>query len=367
MINAVGYANKNSHSALKPFEFQRRNLGQNDVLIEIMFCGVCHSDVHQVRNEWKNTVYPCMPGHEIVGRVKKVGDKVKKYAVGDVVGVGCMVDSCHQCPSCGEKLENYCENGATGTYNGNMRYPSEENLTFGGYSNVIVAPESFVLKIPGSLKPAEAAPILCAGVTTYSPLKHWNIGKGKAVGVVGLGGLGHMAVQIAVALGAIVTVITTSPDKSDTARELGAHDVIDSTNKEIMKAREASLDFILSTIPESHDVNPYIALLKRDGILTVVGCLAPTAKPVDLSKMILDRKSIASSVIGSIAETQEVLDFCAKHNIAARTQIISIEDINEIHTKVDKGEMDFRYVIDMSTLKKTDEKSGLFEKLGLTG
>ena len=364
MIDAIGFATKHASGKLHPMEIQRSEPAANEVQIDIMFCGVCHSDVHQARNEWKNTVYPCMPGHEIVGRVVKADAGVTKYKVGDLVGVGCMVDSCHHCDACNEGLENYCEEGFLATYNGNMRTPTKENLTYGGYSNSIVVREDFVLSIPENLDPAAAAPILCAGVTTYSPLRYWDVGPGTKVGVVGLGGLGHMAIQLATAMGAEVTLITTSPDKSDDAKKLGAVNVIVSDDKDAMKNNEATLDFILSTIPQSHDINPYITLLRREGVITVVGCIAPTTKPIDLSKMLPDRKNLGTSLIGSIAETQEVLDFCSEHNITANIQIIPIDQVNEAFDKIDRGEIDFRYVIDMATIKGMKEDKTFLEKAG---
>lgn len=350
MINAIGYATKSAHGKLKPFEFERAEPKSNEVEIDVLFCGVCHSDIHQARNEWKNTVYPCLPGHEITGTVSKVGTSVKKFKTGDIVGVGCMIDSCHECDNCKQGNENYCEKGFLATYNGNIRNPSEENNTFGGYSNKMVVREDFVLKIPSSLGPAEAAPIMCAGVTTYSPLKHWNVGKGSKVGVVGLGGLGHMATKIAVAMGAEVTVISTTPEKKEDALSYGARKFVVSDDNKDMKENEKSLDFILSTIPESHDVNVYFPLLKTNGILAIVGCIAPTKKPVDLSEIIMDRKSLATSLIGSIRETQEVLDFCAAHKIAPVIKKIEAEQINDAFDKVNDKKADFRYVIDMSTL-----------------
>ena len=352
MIQAIGYATKTSHGKLKPFEFERNEPRPNEVQIAIQYCGVCHSDVHQAKNEWKNTVYPCLPGHEIVGTVEAIGNQVKKFRKGDIVGVGCMIDSCHECEPCKAGLENYCEKGFLATYNGNSMNPAKENNTFGGYSNKIVVREDFVLRIPPTLKVSDVAPILCAGVTTYSPLKHWKVGPGTKVGIVGLGGLGHVAVKLAKAMGAEVTVITTSEEKKADAIKLGAKEAIYSKNDEEMKAHEKSLDFILSTIPQPHDANPYIALLKQDGILTIVGCLAPLSKPIDMSKMIMNRKSMVSSLIGGIAETQEVLDFCAAHRILPDTKLIGIEEVNEAFESVDKGEIDFRYVIDMSTIKK---------------
>ena len=329
--------------------------------IDILFCGVCHSDIHQVKNEWKNTIYPCMPGHEIIGRVSKVGSTVTRFKIGDIAGVGCMIDSCHHCESCKQGLEQYCKEGFLATYNGNMRHPTEKNLTYGGYSSLIIVREDFVLQIPSNLDPAAAAPLLCAGITTYSPMKYWKIGKGTKMGIIGLGGLGHVAIKIAIALGAEVTIITTSANKMKDAKLFGATNVILSSDKEAMKKNTNSLDFILSTIPQPHDANPYIELLKRDGVLTVVGCIAPLEKSLDLSKIIPNRKSLGTSLIGGIAETQEVLDFCSKHNIVATIQKISIDKINDAFKKVDAGEVDFRYVIDMSTL--AGKKESLISKV----
>jgi uncharacterized zinc-type alcohol dehydrogenase-like protein len=363
MVKIIGYAANNSHADLKPMNIERSEPANNEVEITILYCGVCHSDIHQARNEWKNTVYPCMPGHEIVGRVNRVGANVTKYKVNDLVGVGCMVDSCHQCESCQEGLEQYCKNGFLATYNGNMRTPKKENLTYGGFSSLIVVREDFVLKIPENLEPAAAAPLMCAGVTTFSPMRHWKVGKGTRVGIIGLGGLGHMAIKLAIALGAQVTLITTSENKVEDAHGLGAKNVIISANDEEMKKNKDTLDFILSTIPQSHDVNPYMSLLRRDGVLTIVGCIAPLKNALDLGKMIPDRKTLSSSLIGGIAETQEVLDFCGKHNIVSNIQIIPIDKINEAFKEIDAGHVDFRYVIDMSTLaNKTPEKT-LMEKI----
>lgn len=365
MIEAIGYAAKHSFSSLQPISIQRREPQENEIQIDIMFCGVCHSDVHQARNEWKNTIYPCMPGHEIIGRVVKTGSKAAKFKVGELAGIGCMIDSCHHCESCKEGLEQYCDKGFLGTYNGNSRNPSKENLTFGGYSNTIVIREDFALKIPANLDPAKACPIMCAGITTYSPMRHWKVGKRTKLGIVGFGGLGNMAIKLANALGAQVTLITTSPEKAADAHKAGVKKVINSTNKGEMKENENSLDFILSTIPQPHDANPYFALLKRDGVLTVVGCIAPLKSALDLSKLIPDRKSLATSLIGGIAETQEVLDFCSHHQIVADIKIISIDEINEAFESVDKGEADFRYVIDMSTLKGKEEEKGLLSLFSL--
>jgi len=365
MSKAIGYAAKHSVSELRPMSIERREVSGTDVAIEILFCGVCHSDVHQVHNDWKNTIYPCMPGHEIVGRVTAVGGDVTKYKVSDTVGVGCMVDSCHRCKSCREGLQQYCEEGFIATYNGNQRTPTEENRTYGGYSDSIVVREDFVLRIPENLNPAAAAPLLCAGVTTYSPMRHWKVGAGTKVGIVGFGGLGQVATKLAHAMGADVTVITTSEKKIDDAMKIGAAGVIVSTDEKSMKSHVASLDFILSTIPESHDANPYMTLLRRDGIYAVVGCIMPLKGSLDLSKMIVDRKSLVTSLIGGIAETQEVLDFCGEHNIVSEVQMISIDEVNDAFSHLAKGDVDFRYVIDMSTIKGKQEDDSLLGKVGL--
>lgn len=365
MTPTLGYAAKHSVSDLRAMTIDRREPAANDVAIDILYCGVCHSDVHQVKNEWKNTVYPCMPGHEIVGRVTATGNDVTKFAPGDVVGVGCMVDSCHECASCREGLEQYCEQGFLATYNGNMRNPSKDNLTFGGYSERIVVREDFVLRIPAGLPLDGVAPLMCAGVTTYSPLRHWNAGKGTVVGIVGLGGLGHVAVKLARAMGADVKVITHTAEKRQAALDLGASDVIVSTDSKAMDAHEKSLDLILSTIPEPHDPNPYMALLKRDGTYVVVGCIAPLTKPLDLSAMVPDRRSLGSTLIGGIAETQETLDFCAEHGITANVQVIAIDEINEVFKRVDDGEVPYRFVIDMATLQGKTEDASLAAKVGL--
>ena len=364
MINAIGYANHSAHGKLKPFAFERKEPTGNEVQIDIQYCGVCHSDVHQAKDEWKNTNYPCLPGHEIVGKVVRTGPNARKFKVGDLAGVGCMISSCGECPNCREGLENYCDRGPTATYNGNMVEPQKSDNTFGGYSNTIVVREDFALRIPPNLDPAAAAPILCAGVTTFSPLRHWGVKKGTRVGVIGLGGLGHMAVKIAVAMGAEVTVITTSPEKSETARKLGAKSVIVSKEKKEMEAAEKSLDFILSTVPETHDVNPYLPLLKRDGVLTIVGCLQPLAKPLEMTELIMQRRSIGTSVIGGIRETQDVLDFCAQYGVAPDIRKISIDQVNDAFDSLDARKADFRYVIDLATLNGKQAEEGLLEKIG---
>ncbi len=368
MIKALGYAAKHSFSRLKPMEFERDEPGPGEVRIEVLYCGVCHSDIHQVKNEWGNTVYPCMPGHEAVGRVTQAADG-GRYKVGDLVGVGCMIDSCRSCEPCREGDENYCEgpNSWLATYNGPMiaskKAVGGQNVygrdnTFGGYSNVLVVREEFVLRISEGLAPEQAAPILCAGVTTYSPLKHWGVKPGDKVGVVGLGGLGHMAVKLARAMGAEVTVFTTSADKKADAEALGAaHVTIEKevTGKaEELTATPGSFDLILSTVPEKHDVNAYVALLKRDKSLVIVGALEPMA-PVNNQAVAFHRRSVSGSLIGSIAETQEVLDFCAEHGIASDVQVIPIQEINTAMKRVEKGDVRFRYVIDMATLAADGE------------
>lgn len=361
MIKAMGYANHHSFTRLKPLEFEREEAGAGEVEIDILFCGVCHSDIHQAKNEWSNTVYPCMPGHEIVGRVAKVGPGVTRHGVGEMVGVGCMIDSCRQCEPCHAHEENYCEgpNAWLATYNGPMvpaaKAPTQANMygrdnTMGGYSNVIVVKEDFVLKIPAGLRPEVAAPILCAGVTTYSPMKHWGVKAGDHVGVIGFGGLGHMAAKIAKAMGAQVTMFTTTEDKLADAPRMGLTGVLES-DKDALKSLAMSFDFILSTVPEKHDLNPFLPLLKRNATLTVVGALEPLA-PVNNMERAMHRKSIAGSLIGSIAETQEVLDFCAEHAIGPEIQIIAIQDINDAFREVEKGDVRYRYVIDMASLKQ---------------
>ena len=360
MITAKGYGTKHSFTDLKPYQFEREEAGAHDVEIEVLFCGVCHSDIHQVKNEWSNTVYPCVPGHEIVGRVRRVGAHVGKHAVGDLVGVGCMIDSCQACAPCRGGEENYCEspNSWLATYNGPMvpaeEAPDGQNIygrdnTFGGYSDVVVVKEDFVLKIPASLAPEVAAPILCAGVTTYAPMKHWGVKAGDKVGVLGFGGLGHMAAKLAKAMGAEVTVFTREKDKLDEAQHLGVTGVLEDDEKALEQLAN-SFDFILSTVPEKHDVNPFVELLKRDATLCVVGALEPL-KPIDNQALAFHRKSVAGSLIGSIAETQEVLDFCAQHGIGPDIEIIPIQQINDAYKKVEKGDVRFRYVIDMASLK----------------
>lgn len=350
MTKTIGYAAQSATEPLKPIEFDRREPAAEDVQIDILYCGVCHSDVHQVRNEWHNTLYPCLPGHEIVGRVSKIGDRVTKFQVGDLAGVGCMVDSCQSCAPCHAQEEQYCEgpNGMTLTYNGPQQ-PDGSN-TYGGYSDSIVVREKFVLKIPENLDLKAVAPLLCAGVTTYSPMRHWLVQAGQTIGIVGIGGLGNMAVKLAVAMGAKVVVFTTSPEKEADIRRLGAEDVVLSTDKEAMAKYASSFDLILSTIPTKHDLNPYILLLKKDATIVLVGALEPL-EPIDHSQVAFHRRSIAGSLIGSVAETQEVLDFCSQHNIISDVEMISIDRINEAYEQMIQGDVKYRFVIDMASLK----------------
>ena len=341
-------------SSLSEMEIERPAPKADEVRIDVLYCGVCHSDLHQVKNDWHNTIYPCVPGHEIIGRVSEAGSSVSKFKVGDLVGVGCMVDSCGTCPSCQEKEENYCEGpvGWTATYNGYMKPENEDFNTFGGYSTSIVVKESFVLRIPAALDIKAAAPILCAGVTTYSPMKHWKVGPGQHVAVVGIGGLGHMAVQIARALGATVTAVTRTKEKQAEAEKLGAHDVLISTDSKAMAAHELKFDFIIITIPDAFEVNDYVKLVKRNGVITTVGLLGPYKDPLNNMEMAMHRRSVSGSIIGSIAETQEVLEFCAEHNIQPEVEIIKMQDINEAFEKMKDEEVRFRYVIDMASLKE---------------
>ena len=342
------YAAQNATNPLAPFNFQRRDVGQHDVQIEILYCGVCHSDLHTVRNEWQNTTYPCVPGHEIVGRVVKVGAHVKKFKEGDTAGVGCMVDSCRTCANCEEDLEQFCDD-TTWTFNSADKHVG--GMTFGGYSDSIVVDEAFVLQIPKNLNLAAAAPLLCAGITTYSPLRHNNVTKGQKVGVVGLGGLGHMGVKLAKAFGAHVVVFTTSPNKVEDALRLGADEVVNSKNADEMKKHLNSFHFILDTVSAQHDINAYLLLLKRDGNLTQVGV---PAEPLSLNvgSLIYGRRSLSGSLIGGIKETQEMLDFCGKHNITADIELIPIHTINQAYDRLVKSDVKYRFVIDMASLQQ---------------
>lgn len=348
MTHAKAYAARSATSDIAPFEFERRAVGPQDVSLEIMYAGICHSDIHQARNEWGGSIYPMVPGHEIVGRVTQVGTGVKKFKAGDLVGVGCLVDSCRTCASCREGLEQYCENGWVGTYNS---LDKKGEPTYGGYSDHIVVDEAFVVRVPENLDLKAVAPLLCAGITTYSPLKHWNVKAGDKVGVVGLGGLGHMGVKLAAAMGAHVVMITTSPEKGNDAKKLGAAEVLISKDAEAMKKHANSFDFILNTIPVGHDVNPYVALLKRDATMCIVGAIAPLPD-VSGPALVMQRKKIAGSLIGGIAETQEMLDFCGKHNIVCDVEMIDVKDINKAYDRTVKGDVKYRFVIDIATLKE---------------
>lgn len=347
MKTVAAFGTKHSFGSLSRMSIERRLPGPSDVDIQILYCGVCRSDLHQAENDWKDTIYPCVPGHEIIGRVTAVGTAVSRVQVGAIVGVGCLVDSCRTCAACQEGLEQYCEGplGPTMTYNGPMK--PNGTTTYGGYSSSIVVPDAFVLTIPTTLDPIAVAPILCAGVTTYSPLKHWQVRPGQAVGIIGLGGLGHLAVKLAVAMGAVVTVVSTSPDKERDAKRFGAADFVLSSDDASMQHRDKAFDLMLSTIPEAHDVNPYIPLLKRDATLVVVGVLTPFAKPTDNSGVAFYRRSLAGSLIGGVAETQEVLDFCGEHGITADVEVISMADINAGFRRLKRGEVRYRQVIDV--------------------
>lgn len=351
-MKAHGYANHSATDKLKPFDFERRVPGPDDVAMDILYCGICHSDIHSARDEWGGTHYPFVPGHEIVGRVSAVGEKVTKYKEGDLVGVGCLVDSCGHCESCQGGLEQYCENGWTGTYNGEDKIGGTPHThTFGGYSDKITVKERFVLRIPENLDPAGAAPLLCAGITTYSPLRRWQVGPGQKVGVIGLGGLGHMGIKLAHAMGAHVVMITTSPEKGKDAKKLGADEVLISTDADAMMAAQGSFDFLLNTIPVGHDVNPYMDLLKRDGTMVIVGAIEALTK-VSGVPFIFKRRSMAGSLIGGLPETQEMLDFCGKHGITCDIEMIDIKDVNTAYDRTVKGDVKYRFVIDMGTLAK---------------
>ena len=342
------YGTQSATSSVAPLDISRREPGASDVEMEILYCGVCHSDLHQARNEWKNTIYPCVPGHEIVGRVTRVGSGVTKFKVGDTTAVGCMVDSCRSCESCKGGHEQYCLSFPTFTYNGADKHLGGH--TFGGYSTGIVVDEAFVLRVPEGLDLAATAPLLCAGITTYSPLRHWKVGPGQKVGIVGLGGLGHMGVKFARAFGAHVVLFTTSPGKVEDGLRLGAHEVVVSTDPGAMEKHRSSFDFILDAVSAKHDINAYLSLLKLDGTLTLVG--APEEPlPVEAFNLLLPRRNFAGSAIGGIAETQEMLDFCAEHGIVSDIELIPMERINEAWERLLKQDVRYRFVIDMASLK----------------
>ena len=348
-MQTKSYAAQSATTPLAPFSFQRRDPGAHDVQIQIIYCGVCHSDVHTVRNEWHGTTYPCVPGHEIIGRVLKIGADVKKFKEGDLAGVGCMVDSCHTCENCKEGLEQFCEKDATFTFNSPDKHTG--GMTYGGYSEGVVVDEAFVLHVPKNLNLAASAPLLCAGITTYSPLRHNKVAKGQKVGVVGLGGLGHMGVKLAKAFGAHVVVFTHSPNKVKDAIRLGADEVVNSSKEDEMKKHLNSFHFILDAVAAQHDINAYLVLLKRDGTLTQVGLPAEPLS-VQVSSLIYGRRNFSGSLIGGIRETQEMLDFCGEHNITADIELIPIQKINEAYDRVVKNDVKYRFVIDMASLKK---------------
>ena len=342
------FAAESTTADLKEMNIERRDTTPNDVEIDILYCGVCHSDLHTARNDWGGTMYPAVPGHEIVGRITKVGSDVSKFKVGDLAGVGCIVDSCGHCDSCKQDLEQYCLNGFTGTYNGKDKHLGGH--TFGGYSQKVVVDADHVLKVPENLDLAAVAPLLCAGITTWSPLKHWNVGPNSKVAVVGLGGLGHMAIKLAKGLGAEVTLFSRTPGKTEDAKQLGADHVVISTDDTQMDSVKGKFDVIIDTVPYVHDVNPYVTTLNISGTLVLVGYLGGLEPILNTVPMILGRKSVAGSVIGGIAETQEMLDFCGEHNIVSEIEMINMQDINEDYERMLKSDVRYRFVIDMKSL-----------------
>lgn len=348
--NTKAFGTVASDAPLKEIHIQRREVTPKDIEIEILYCGVCHSDLHTARNDWGGSVYPVVPGHEIVGKVTKVGSGVTKLKVGDLAAVGCLVDSCRECDSCQHDLEQYCLNGFTGTYNSPDKHLHLQ--TYGGYSEKVVVDEHFVLKVPSNLNLAAVAPLLCAGITTWSPLRHWNVGKDSKVAVVGLGGLGHMAIKLAKGLGAEVTLFSRTPGKTQDAKELGADTVVISTDTEQMESVKGKFDLIIDTVPYIHDINPYISTLNINGTHVLVGYLGDLNPMLNSVPMIMGRKSVAGSVIGGIAETQEMLDFCGKHNIVSEIEIIKMQDINTAYERMLKSDVRYRFVIDMASLKK---------------
>ncbi len=344
------YGTEAKDKDLQEMTILRRDVQPNDIEIDILYCGVCHSDLHTARNDWGGTVYPAVPGHEIVGKVTKIGSEVTKYKVGDTVAVGCMVDSCRTCPSCQEGMEQYCDSGMTGTYNSKDKY-FETQRTYGGYSQSVVVDEHYVLKVPENLDLAAVAPLLCAGITTYSPLRHWNVNKNSKVAVVGLGGLGHMALKLAKGMGAHVSLFSRTPSKEQDAKELGADEVIISTDEAHMKSVAGKFDLIIDTVPYDHNVQPYMQTLKVGGTHVLVGFIGNFEEPVSTKPMIYKRRSLAGSLIGGIAETQEMLDFCGEKNIVSDIEIIKIQDINDAYERMLKSDVKYRFVIDMKSLE----------------
>ena len=347
MIPTKAYAAQSAAATLTPFNFERRNPGAHDVEIDILFCGVCHTDIHFINNDFGMSIYPMVPGHEIVGRVVSVGNHVKKFKQGDIAGVGCLVDSCRDCDYCNEGLEQYCANGGVFTYSGLEK--DGKTVTQGGYSNKIVVDERFVLKVSDKLSPAHAAPLLCAGITTYSPLRHWKVGKGHKIAIVGLGGLGHMAIKFAVAFGAEVTVLSTSPGKKEDALKLGAHNFVITTDEEQVKTVASQFNFILDTLSANHDYAMYVGMLKVDGTLICVGL---PSEPIHMPafNIVFTRKCVAGSLIGGLPETQEMLDYCAEHNITSDVEVIPIQQIQQAYQRMLKSDVKYRFVIDMASL-----------------
>ena len=346
-VKAYGTPSKDED--LNEMQIERREVTPTDIEIEILFCGVCHSDLHTARNDWGGTKYPSVPGHEIIGRITKIGSEVTKFKVGDLAGVGCLVDSCKECESCKQDLEQYCLTGSTGTYNGADKHL--QGHTFGGYSEKVVVTEDFVLKIPENLDLKAVAPLLCAGITTWSPLRHWNVKAGDKVAIIGLGGLGHMGIKLAKALGAEVTLFSRSPDKIQDALDLGADSVVISTYENEMNAVKGKFDLIIDTVPYDHDVNPYLNTLNISGTLVLVGFIGQMNDALFTPPMILGRRSVAGSVIGGIKETQEMLDFCGEHNILPEVEMIKMQEINEAYERMLKSDVRYRFVIDMQSLR----------------
>jgi len=347
MITTKGYAAQKAGVPLAPWNFQRRELNPQDVQVDILFCGVCHSDLHQVRDEWGNSTFPMVPGHEIIGLVTKIGNQVKKFKVDEIVGVGCLVDSCRECDNCERGLEQYCLNGNSQTYNGFEQ--DKMTPTYGGYSNMIIVHEDFVLHISDKLPLEGVAPLLCAGITTYSPLRHWKVGKGHKIAILGLGGLGHMAVKFASSFGAEVTMLSSSPSKEADAKRLGADKFVLTSNAESINAVKGYFDFILDTVSAPHDYNLYLSLLKTDGVHICVGA-PPSPTEIMGFNLIMGRKSLVGSLIGGLPETQEMLDYCAEHNIISDVEVIDMKDIEKAYERMLKGDVHYRFVIDMATL-----------------